>query len=112
MKNLLLSLALCLVASPVIAEVPQYQTTQTTETPTETPAIYTIPEKTLFTAGEVLTAKQLNQLVYRVEELERKVEGMQKQITILHGKKENKAYKPDWKVITTDRLAPHTVNVN
>src|SRR5690242_10761983 len=39
-------------------------------------------------ACEALTASWANQAAYRIEQLERKVAGMQKQITILHAKVE------------------------
>ena len=54
----------------------------------------------VFSPGEVVTAAKLNQEFYRVSVLERKVEGMQKQITLLHAKKADK--------ITS--MGVHTVN--
>lgn len=41
-------------------------------------------------AGEILSTSWANQVCYRIEELERKVAGVQKQVTILHGKKADK----------------------
>jgi len=41
----------------------------------------------MFKDGEKLTATKMNELGYKLQELQRKVEGMQKQITILHAKK-------------------------
>lgn len=41
-------------------------------------------------SGDVITVSWANQVCYRIEELERKVAGMQKQITILHAKKADK----------------------
>lgn len=41
----------------------------------------------MFKDGEKLTATKMNELGYKLQELQRQVEGMQKQITVLHGKK-------------------------
>jgi hypothetical protein len=47
-------------------------------------------DKLYFISGEEVSASKMNSLVYRINELERKVAGMQKQITILHAKKVDK----------------------
>ena len=41
-------------------------------------------------AGEAITASWANQVCYRIEELERKVAGVLKQVNVLHAKKADK----------------------
>jgi hypothetical protein len=49
-----------------------------------------LPELPVWHEGMICHAEELNAVVLHIQELERKVAGMQKQITILHGKFQEK----------------------
>jgi len=67
MKSLLLAIVLAGVVGVGVADARNYEP--------------------MFKDGEKLTATKMNELGCKIQELQRKVEGMQKQITILHAKK-------------------------
>lgn len=119
MKTLLTALTIVLLAAPAIAQdISDGYPTLVDRSPSMTHAdnrpinhaFYQFP----FKLGDLVTAENVNREFYRVAELERKVAGMQKQITILHAKLEQQTKRADG-AASRDQLQEkkitHVVNI-